>query len=212
MSVIAARWSQSKPCLNPSTRAVIRRAATPPSSSGTSALLHVVAITQLCITGGIVVGVSTARASRRSGARSDAWSSARDQLHARGLRWTPQRRLLLSVLEESSGHVTATELIERCRAEDPGTIPSTVYRTLDVLEDLGLVRHGHGADGREEFHVLPQTEHGHLFCRSCGDSWEVDPPEAASLVNALAKGRGFAVDLSHLNIVGLCSECLARGS
>lgn len=106
--------------------------------------------------------------------------------------------------------MTAAELIERCRAADPGTIPSTVYRTLDVLEDLGLVRHGHGADGREEFHVLPATEHGHLYCRSCGGSWEVASPEAGSLVSALAKGRGFAVDLSHLTIVGLCSECRER--
>ena len=142
--------------------------------------------------------------------RLDAWSSARDRLHARGLRWTPQRRLLLSVLADSKGHVTAAELIERCRAADPQTIPSTVYRTLDVLEDLGLVRHGHGADGREEFHVLPDTEHGHLHCRACGKSWEIESHQADSFVASLQAERGFVVDLSHLTVVGLCSGCRAK--
>ena len=128
------------------------------------------------------------------------------------MRWTPQRRLLLSVLAESEGHVTAAELIERCRAADPQTIPSTVYRTLDVLEQLGLVRHGHGPDGREEFHVLPDTEHGHLHCRACGNSWEIGSKEAASLVTSLATERGFATDLSHLTVVGMCAACQARAS
>jgi len=141
--------------------------------------------------------------------KSDAWASARDRLRARGLRWTPQRRLLLSVLSDAKGHITATELIERCRTTDPQTIPSTVYRTLDVLEDLGLVRHGHGADGREEFHVLPETDHGHLHCRECGSSWEIESRQAESLVTALANERGFVIDLSHLTVVGTCAICAA---
>lgn len=138
------------------------------------------------------------------------WATARDELRARGLRWTPQRRLLLSVLAQSRGHVTASELIERCRAADPQTIPSTVYRTLDVLEELGLVRHGHGAGGREEFHVLPRTEHGHLHCRVCDRTWEIESAEAAALTSRLAAGRGFLADLSHLTVVGTCRECAAK--
>ena len=137
------------------------------------------------------------------------WTTVRQQLRERGLRWTPQRRLLLNVLSQSQGHVTAAELIERCREEDPQTTPSTVYRTLDVLEDLGVVRHGHAADGREEFHVLPADEHGHVYCRNCGQTWEIDGDEAASLVTALRKSRGFTVDLSHVTIVGLCQRCQA---
>ena len=99
--------------------------------------------------------------------------------------------------------------MERCRALDPETTPSTVYRTLDVLEELGLVRHGHGADGREEFHVLPQVEHGHLHCSVCGATWEIDSDEAAALVGPLEANRGFAVDLSHVTIVGRCAACQA---
>ncbi len=116
------------------------------------------------------------------------------------------------MIADSDGHVTATELIERCRQIDPQTTPSTVYRSLDVLEELGLIRHSHGADGREEFHVLPETEHGHLFCESCGRSWDIEGDEAAALVRALRRERGFEVDLSHLSVVGLCADCAGRAS
>jgi Fur family ferric uptake transcriptional regulator len=113
------------------------------------------------------------------------------------------------VLAGSDGHVTGSELVERCRIVDPATTPSTVYRTLDVLEELGIVRHAHGVDGREEFHVLPEAEHGHLHCRGCRQTWEIDAAEAAALVAALAADRGFEMDLSHLSVSGLCRTCAA---
>ena len=136
-----------------------------------------------------------------------AWSSVRDRLRERGLRWTPQRRTLIEVLSTTAGHVTGSELVDRCRDLDPTTIPSTVYRTLDVLEELGIVSHSHGADGREEFHVLPHAEHGHLHCIGCGETWEIGAEEAASLVSAVSAARRFRVDLSHLSIAGRCAAC-----
>ena len=139
------------------------------------------------------------------------WDSMAARVRARGLRWTPQRRVLIEVLSRTDGHVTGSDLVERCRQLDPTTIPSTVYRTLDVLEDLGIVRHAHGADGREEFHVLPAEEHGHLHCSACGRSWDVTVPEAAGLIAALRAKRGFRVDLSHLSISGVCEGCRADG-
>jgi Fur family ferric uptake transcriptional regulator len=137
----------------------------------------------------------------------DGWESVRERLHARGLRWTPQRRALVTVLSQTHGHVTGAVLVERCREQDPSTIPSTVYRTLEVLEELGVVRHGHGPDGRQQYHVLPDAEHGHLHCRACGGAWEISADEAASIVEALQSTRGFAVDLSHVTIVGRCRDC-----
>jgi Fur family ferric uptake transcriptional regulator len=137
------------------------------------------------------------------------WSAVRDRLRASGLRWTPQRRTLIDVLSKTDGHVTGAELIERCRELDPATIPSTVYRTLDVLEDLGLLSHSHRADGREEFHVQPIAAHGHLHCTSCGTTWEVLADEAAAVVNSMRRSRGFAVDLTHLSISGQCADCSA---
>ena len=119
------------------------------------------------------------------------WAGVRDLLRARGLRWTPQRRTLIEVLSHADGHVTGADLVERCRALDATTTPSTVYRTLDVLEELGLLRHSHGADGREEFHVQPEAAHGHLHCIGCGTTWEIAADEAAALVSTLERQRAF---------------------
>ena len=138
---------------------------------------------------------------------ADAWRLVRDELRERGLRWTPQRRTLIEVLSRTEGHVTGSELVERCRELDSTTTPSTVYRTLDVLEELGVVRHHHGADGREEFHVFPAGEHGHLHCRICGGTWELDPRDTAELAAALDRSRGFEIDLSHVTVVGRCDAC-----
>jgi Fur family ferric uptake transcriptional regulator len=136
------------------------------------------------------------------------WSAVPERFRDRGLRWTSQRRAVVDVLARTDGHVTGSELVERCREVDPATTPSTVYRTLDVLEELGLVRHGHAADGREEFHVLPDAEHGHLHCQGCGATWELGAGEADGLVGELARRRGFVVDLSHVTIGGRCEGCV----
>jgi Fur family ferric uptake transcriptional regulator len=135
------------------------------------------------------------------------WDGVAARLRSSGLRWTPQRRTLVEVLRRHEGHVTATELIARCRERDATTTPSTVYRTLDLLEEFGLVKHGHGPDGREEYHVLPQGIHGHLYCVGCGASWEIRPETGAVIVDALAADLGFAVDLSHVTISGRCLGC-----
>jgi Fur family transcriptional regulator, ferric uptake regulator len=141
------------------------------------------------------------------GPQAPPWADVQQRLHARGLRWTPQRRVVIDVLSRSDGHVTGAELVDRCRMVDPATTPSTVYRTLDVLEELGIVTHAHGADGREEFHVLPEEDHGHLHCLGCHQTWEIRAGEAAALVVALRSERGFDVDLSHLSVSGRCSDC-----
>lgn len=128
-------------------------------------------------------------------------------MRERGLRWTPQRRTVIEVLAETDGHVTGAELVERCRARDAATIASTVYRTLDVLEDLGLVRHGHGADGREEYHVLPVEEHGHLHCATCGDTRQMSEAEATAVAGAVRRAGGFQIDIGHVTLVGRCGAC-----
>lgn len=147
----------------------------------------------------------------RAGSLRGPWNAVGERLRRRGLRWTPQRATVIDVLAEADGHVTAAELVERCRARDPRTIPSTVYRTLDVLEELGLVRHGHAADGREEFHVLPAAEHGHLHCAGCGTTWEIRAAEADAVAAALRAADGFEIDIGHVTLVGRCRECAARG-
>jgi Fur family transcriptional regulator, ferric uptake regulator len=151
-------------------------------------------------------------ASSRSTSDDPTWTRIRDDLRGRGLRWTPQRRRIVEVLDETRGHVTGSELVERCRERDPATTASTVYRTLDVLEELGYLHHSHSATGREEFHVLPAAEHAHLQCRVCGGSWELARDEAASLVAAVERSRGFRADLGHLTILGRCASCGGSGT
>lgn len=137
----------------------------------------------------------------------EVWTQVRDQIRSRGLRWTPQRRLILEVLEETRGHVTGSELVERCRQREPDTTPSTVYRTLGVLEELGYLSHSHSAAGREEFHVLPDAEHAHLQCRSCGRTWELDAEDAAAVVRPVWRRFGFVADVGHLTMSGQCADC-----
>jgi Fur family transcriptional regulator, ferric uptake regulator len=141
----------------------------------------------------------------------EPWRSLPVLLRQRGLRWTPQRAVVVGVLAASDGHLTGAELVERCRAADPRTIPSTVYRTLDALEEMGLVQHGHGADGREEYHVRPDATHGHRYCAACGHHWDIEPESAAgqAIAGAFAD-EGFEVDLSHVTVVGRCASCLAQ--
>ena len=142
---------------------------------------------------------------------SEPWVSVRDRFRERGLRWTSQRRAVIEALATTRGHVTGAELIERCRAMDEATIPSTVYRTLAALEEMGLVRHGHGVDGREEFHVAAEPVHGHLYCDRCRGRWEVSAPEASAILDAFRATNGFEPDLSHMTIVGRCAACAAAG-
>lgn len=141
---------------------------------------------------------------------ADRWADVRGRLRAHGLRWTPQRGVLLDVLAGMDGHVTGAELIERTRQIDPTATPSTVYRTLDVLEQIGLVRHSHGREGRQEFHVNPAADHGHLVCSACGGGWELAADEVRLLAVELRARRGFEVAVDHLTVEGQCAACLAR--
>jgi Fur family ferric uptake transcriptional regulator len=139
----------------------------------------------------------------------EPWASLPQRLREHGLRWTPQRSVVVEALAGTRGHVTGAQLVERCRRLDPTVVPSTVYRTLAVLEELGVVRHGHAADGREEFHVGSETEHGHLHCATCEKQWEISDPEAQAIA-AVFGLQGFEVDSSHVTIVGQCRDCRER--
>jgi Fur family ferric uptake transcriptional regulator len=134
-------------------------------------------------------------------------------LKERGQRWTEQRQIIVDVLAASDGHATGAELVERVHEQDPSATPSTVYRTLDLLEELGLARHHHGPDGRETYHLEETLEHGHLHCRGCGAEQELSAAAAAPIMKAIAAATGFSADLDHLSLQGLCRRCgAAQGS
>lgn len=133
------------------------------------------------------------------------------RLRQRGLRLTPQRQLILRAVEKL-GHATPDEVLAHVRGQASAVNASTVYRTLEVLEGLGLVRHAHLSDRAPTYHSTAQPEHFHLVCRSCHVVRSVHPETAAPLLAALAEAEGFEADLGHLAIFGTCKDCLSGTS
>lgn len=132
----------------------------------------------------------------------------RAELRARGYRLTPQRELILDAVDEL-GHATPDEVLTHVQARVSSLNASTVYRTLEVLEELGVVRHAHLSDRAPTYHSTTDHEHFHLKCRNCGRVISVAPEEAAPLTGRLARDHGFVVDVGHLTVFGHCQECPA---
>ncbi|HEY5188382.1 MAG TPA: transcriptional repressor [Solirubrobacteraceae bacterium] len=131
-----------------------------------------------------------------------------DLLHSRGQRATPQRYAILRELRERGHHATAEEIGRAVQAQMPGTSIPTVYATLELLVELGLVRRidtGHGAalyDGGS-------APHQHMVCRCCGQVQDLPGPlDTGSLLKA-AGATGFRPEGAELVISGLCPRCTA---
>ena len=130
------------------------------------------------------------------------------QLRARGLRLTPQREMVLSVLHQIEGFATAEEIYahvcKRCASVDL----STVYRTLDLLEDLQLVAAMDAGDGQRHYELLGvHGLHHHLRCTACGTVITVAHKDLTPLLEHFAQTYGFAVDPTSWTFSGLCAEC-----
>ncbi|WP_236666398.1 Fur family transcriptional regulator [Nocardioides baculatus] len=132
------------------------------------------------------------------------------RLKEQGLRLTPQRQLILRAVEDLR-HATPDEVLAHVRSQVSSVNASTVYRTLEVLEELGLVRHAHLSDRAPTYHSTVEHEHVHAVCRRCGTVRSYDPAVVQPVVDALA-ADGFVVDVGHLAIFGECAECGATGT
>lgn len=132
----------------------------------------------------------------------------RAELRARGYRLTPQRELVLAAVQEL-GHATPDEVHAHARSRVSSINASTVYRTLEVLEELGLVRHTHLSDRAPTYHSVAGHEHFHLKCRGCGSVESVDVEVARALTDRLLADHGFESDVGHLTVFGRCRACRA---
>ena len=130
-------------------------------------------------------------------------------LKEQGHRMTPQRQLILEAIEASEGHVSAESIHARVASRFPQVNISTVYRTLELLQDLGLVSHTHFDDGIAQYHPASEAQHQHMVCRRCGDEREIDVRVLDPLDRHLRERYGFVADLGHFAIVGLCAGCAA---
>src|SRR6478672_9229085 len=130
----------------------------------------------------------------------------REKLRGSGYRLTPQRELILRAVEDL-GHATPDEVLARVREQSSAVNVSTVYRTLEVLEELGLVRHAHLSDRAPTYHSVTEHEHFHLVCRNCQKVISVDPDVLTPVIDRLAADHSFTVDIGHLTIFGHCEDC-----
>jgi len=129
-------------------------------------------------------------------------------LRARGLRMTPQRRAIVAEIMRTKGHISPTELARTVQGEMPGVNASTVYRTLALLEEVGVLAHAH-MEGGAEYHRAEEAEHVHLTCSNCGAEDDLSIAEAEALTRLIESHRGFRPDLTHFAISGLCADCQA---
>ncbi len=138
--------------------------------------------------------------------------SVGERLRATGKRMTVQRRLVLEALQQAKHHTTAEEIASRIRRQYPQIDPSTVYRNLEALEELGLVTHTHFEDRVTRWHLADAHRHGHLICRSCGAELEVPMSLLEPLAAKLRAKHGFVADLAHSAVVGVCRACASVSS
>lgn len=143
-------------------------------------------------------------------ATASSQASEADSVLARlrrgGRRITTSRRLLIRSLLEGPEHPTAETLTSAIQAGAPDVHPSTIYRNLEELEELGVVTHAHLGHGPAIYHMTP-VDHGHLVCESCGSLAEVPASLFAELSEAAMSQYGFSVDASHYAVLGRCARC-----
>ena len=120
---------------------------------------------------------------------------------------TPQRQLVLDAVRELQ-HATPERICDHVQRSAPAVNITTIYRTLDLLEGLGLVRHTHLGHGAPSYSTEPH-EHVHLVCHRCGEVAEVPTDELTELAGRLRSHFGFVLDPSHLALSGRCANCMA---
>ncbi len=131
-----------------------------------------------------------------------------DRIRAAGGRVTGPRRQLVTALVAADDHVTAEDLA--VAVGEPHL--STVYRTLDALEALGVVDHVHLGHGRAVYHLADEAAHQHLVCERCGGVTEVPDRLFASMARKLQADYGFRMRPNHFAVLGRCAACQSMKS
>ena len=131
-----------------------------------------------------------------------------EQLRARGYRVTPQRQLVLEAVARLD-HATPEEIGTEVQQTARGVNISTIYRTLELLEQIGMVTHTHLHHGAPTYHLASAGDHVHLVCRDCGRVTEIVPDAIRPLITGLDERYGFETDVGHLTVFGRCAECRA---
>lgn len=139
--------------------------------------------------------------------RAKKAEEVREELQELGYRLTPQRQLILTAIHESDDHISAEEIHTRVCAKYPHVNISTVYRTLELLKNLGLVTETDLDSGRYRYHYADKGHHHHLICEKCNAIIDVDESLFLPIQHTLFMEYGFRANMNHLTIFGRCTKC-----
>ncbi len=131
------------------------------------------------------------------------------KLIASGARLTPQRFMVLEVLATHTGHITADNVLMAVHQHYPHVNKTTVYRTLELLSELGLVTSTH-LDGTAVKYELVDRRHHHLLCKRCGLNLELPDAAMDTLREPIAGEYGFQPCFDHFALFGVCRACQDR--
>jgi Fe2+ or Zn2+ uptake regulation protein len=132
-------------------------------------------------------------------------------LRSQGGRATSSRRILLEVLFEAEGHMSAEELTEAVQRRAPDVHLSTVYRNLEELEHVGVLAHSHLGHGPSSY-LLAAHAHAHFICAECGTMIEAPDEMFRGLARSAKTKLGFTIDPKHFAILGRCARCGSEAS
>ncbi len=128
-------------------------------------------------------------------------------LRQSGYKITPQRRAILEVITHSQEHLTPSAILEKVNYIHPGIGLVTVYRTLEVLSNLGLICRMHTAEGCHSYKGALQEHHHHLTCTECGRVVEFTNCDLGELEERLSAQTGFNIESHLLEFLGRCRDC-----
>lgn len=128
-------------------------------------------------------------------------------LQSKGYRLTPQRIMVVDALHSAEHHISAEEIFSLVRKKYPYANISTIYRTLELLKELGLAAEISIGDGIMRYHARENSGHHHLICSRCGCITDLPEQELSHLKEVLENNHGFKADINHLAIFGICSSC-----
>ena len=137
---------------------------------------------------------------------SNEWD---DVLRDQGYRITPQRQLVLEAVN-TLGHATPEELLAEVQKTAAAVNLYTIYRTLEVLEQVGLVTHAHIGHGAPTYHSVDTDAHIHLVCDTCQSVTSISADAAELFVQMLREKVGFETDVAHVSVHGQCATCMDR--
>jgi len=133
------------------------------------------------------------------------------KLRERGFRLTPQREMVLRVMHQMAGFATAEEIFQRVQELSSAIDISTVYRTLELLQEFQMVSVVDPGDGQRRYELVGvHGPHIHLVCQDCGEVTPIDLDEFQEFVDHVRRRLGFTIDISQVSLPGYCNACASR--